>query len=224
MNHLTQFQKTMSSLEIAELTNKRHDHVVADIRKMIDDLNLHAPDFSGTQNYGNNNTREIFNLPKRETLILISGYSIELRSKIIDRWEELELEANKPKSLEEMSLLVINGLTAKVEEQRQALEQAQPKIEFHDAVTSSEKCFTMSEAVKLLNLTLGRNKFFMLLRAEKILNHDNEPYQQYIDQNYFRLTLKHVGHGGTEKVPLVTGKGLAWLQKRYDHIRLKEVV
>lgn len=102
--------------------------------------------------------------------------------------------------------------------------EAQPKIEFHDAVTSSEKCFTMSEAVKLLNLTLGRNKFFMFLRAEKILNHDNEPYQQYIDQNYFRLTLKHVGHGGTEKVPLVTGKGLAWLQKRYDHIRLKEVV
>jgi len=113
---------------------------------------------------------------------------------------------------------------AKIQEQKAQLAEAQPKIEFHDAVTSSEKCFTMSEAVKLLNLTLGRNKFFMLLRAEKILNHDNEPYQQYVDQNYFRLTLKHVGHGGTEKVPLVTGKGLAWLQKRYDHIRLKEVI
>ena len=80
----------MSSLEISELTGKRHDNVMEDIRKMLKELEVNAPDFSGTQKYGNNNTREVFNLPKRETMILVSGYSVKLRAKIVDRWEELE--------------------------------------------------------------------------------------------------------------------------------------
>lgn len=37
----------MSSREIAELTNKRHDHVMRDIEKMFAELNIHAPHFWG---------------------------------------------------------------------------------------------------------------------------------------------------------------------------------
>lgn len=86
-------QLTMSSLEIAELTGKRHDHVMTDIKTMLEALEKDAPDFSGTQTYGNNNTRKIYNLPKRETLILVSGYRVDLRATIIDRWQELEQKA-----------------------------------------------------------------------------------------------------------------------------------
>lgn len=81
---------TMSSLEIAELTGKRHDNVLTDVRKLLEELNLNAPDFSGTQKYGNGNKREVFRLPKRECIILVSGYSAVLRAKIVDRWLELE--------------------------------------------------------------------------------------------------------------------------------------
>lgn len=130
----------------------------------------------------------------------------------------------KELSLEEQALKVITGLSAKVEEQRKALEEAQPKVEFYDTIVEGEKCFNMSETVKLLKLTIGRNKFYTLLKADRILQNDREPYQHYVSEGYFKVTLKQVGHGGVEKVALVTGKGLAWLQKRYDHIRLKEVV
>jgi hypothetical protein len=81
---------TMSSREIADLCDKRHDHVMTDIRKMLDELGLHAPEFSGRYRTDRGNEYECFNLPKRETLILVSGYRIDLRAKIIDRWQELE--------------------------------------------------------------------------------------------------------------------------------------
>ena len=97
MNALTSMPTTMSSLDIAELTGKRHDNVMEDIRKMLEELDFRAPDFSGTQKYGNNNTREIFNLPKRECFILVSGYSITMRTAIIDRWQVLEQQVALPK-------------------------------------------------------------------------------------------------------------------------------
>lgn len=80
----------MSSREIAELTGKRHDNVKTDIEKMLLELELNVPEFSGTYIATNGNISIEFNLPKRESLILVSGYSIVLRAKIIDRWQELE--------------------------------------------------------------------------------------------------------------------------------------
>ena len=82
--------QTMSSLDIAKLTNKRHDHVMRDITKMLGELNINAPHFWGTYKTKQNNEYGCYNLPKRETLILVSGYNTELRAAIIDRWEELE--------------------------------------------------------------------------------------------------------------------------------------
>lgn len=124
----------------------------------------------------------------------------------------------------ERAMSVQTWAMAKIQEQKLALEAAQPKIEFHDAVTESDSCFGMSQAVKILNLTLGRNHFYTLLKADGIVNSDREPYQKYIDDGYFRVTVKPLPNGKTQTVTLVTGKGLAWLQKRYDHIRLREVV
>ena len=84
---------TMTSREIAELAGKRHDHVMRDIRVMLVELHGEGgvPSFGGTHNDPQNGQPyPIFKLPKRETLILVSGYSVAMRAKIIDRWQELE--------------------------------------------------------------------------------------------------------------------------------------
>lgn len=87
---LVAIPKTMSSLEIAELTTKEHRNVVVDILKMLDDLGSQGADFSAPYKMPSGQSTTIYNLPKRECLILVSGYNLKLRAGIIDRWEELE--------------------------------------------------------------------------------------------------------------------------------------
>ena len=103
MNNLTSFNHdshgagaTMSSREIAELTGKRHDQVLVDIRKLLQSLEIDAPEFSGAYVDSRGNSQPCFNLPKRETFILMTGYSIPARAKVIDRWQELEATAALP--------------------------------------------------------------------------------------------------------------------------------
>lgn len=87
---LSENVQTMSSREIAKLTGKRHDNVMSDIRIMFESLDIQSPEFLGDYKDSKGRTYPQFNLPKRETLILVSGYNIALRAKIIDRWIELE--------------------------------------------------------------------------------------------------------------------------------------
>lgn len=90
LNTLSKNIQTMSSREIAKLTGKRHDNVMSDIRIMFESLNIQSPEFLGDYKDSKGRTYSQFNLPKRETLILVSGYNVALRAKIIDRWIELE--------------------------------------------------------------------------------------------------------------------------------------
>ena len=111
-------QLTMSSLEIAELTGKEHKNVIRDIRVMLDELKDDSDlshgnitrdiqgmlvelggvlSFEDTHiNPQNGQSYPIYKLPKRESLILVSGYSTELRAKIIDRWQQLEAVVIQP--------------------------------------------------------------------------------------------------------------------------------
>lgn len=82
--------RTMTSREIAELTGKRHDHVMTDIRKMLSELGLTSTEFSGDLPDSYGRMQPCFNLPRRECMILVSGYSIPMRARIVDRWEALE--------------------------------------------------------------------------------------------------------------------------------------
>jgi hypothetical protein len=89
---------TMTPREIAELTGKRHDHVMRDLGVMFSQLG----DEGGASKFGDsylseqNKLMPMLQLPKRETMILVSGDSVTLRAKIVDRWQELEAQVVQP--------------------------------------------------------------------------------------------------------------------------------
>ena len=150
---------TMDSLEIADLTGKRHDNVLTDIKKMLIELGLHAPDFSGTQKYGNNNTREVYNLPKRETMILVTGYNLSMRAKIIDRWQELEAKEQKnqivlPNFTDPAEAAMAWALQYKEKQiALQQLEIAKPKAEFVDKYVERDVAKNLTNVAKELGVS-----------------------------------------------------------------------
>ena len=96
MNELSiQTKQTMSSLEIAKLTGKEHKNVLADIRKILEEAGISTAELSAVYKDQQLIDRPCFNLPFRETNLIISGYSVKHRLAIIDRWQELEAKQNK---------------------------------------------------------------------------------------------------------------------------------
>ena len=59
---------------------------------MLEDLGVAPLSFERSYIGGDGTSRPCFELPKRECLILVSGYDVNLRARIIDRWQELEEE------------------------------------------------------------------------------------------------------------------------------------
>lgn len=94
--------RTMSTREIAELTGKRHDHVMADAKAMLEELGGGVPEIQDTPytHQQNGQTYREYLLPKRESLILVSGYSVAMRARIIDRWEALETGKAQPMAVQ----------------------------------------------------------------------------------------------------------------------------
>ena len=105
------------------------------------------------------------------------------------------------------------ALEAKVQEQA-------PKARFHDAVTDAINCQSVQEVAKILGT--GPNRLFKFLRDEGMLMRDNLPYQQHIDAGHFRVVERQYadarGESHTYSRTLVTGKGLAYIQRKLQSL------
>ena len=103
--------RTMLSTEIAVLTEKRHDHVIRDIESIIKQLEKDNPDlgsgFKSTTYLANNGKNErCYELDYEATMIVLTGYNVVARAKVITRWQELERQEPKiPLSFSEALLL-----------------------------------------------------------------------------------------------------------------------
>lgn len=224
-------QLTMTSLEIAELTGKRHDNVLADIRAMLEGLSVSALSFQGCYQGGNGKDLPLYALPRRETDVLLTGYSIPMRAKVIDRWHQLEEQVAKPAFNVPTSFAEALRLAGELEEQRVALThqvgiqaakiaQDAPKAKFHDEVSESEGLKGVSEVAKILGT--GEKRLFKYLRKHKILISEGEtrnmPYQPHLDSGrmdvkWNNYTVPETGEVKIHARPLFTGKGLIWIRQ-----------
>lgn len=81
--------RTMSSREIAELVEARHNDVVATIERLFAKNLLRSSRKSRREATGGRPV-DVYDLIERDTHLVVAGYSDEHRAKVIDRWQELE--------------------------------------------------------------------------------------------------------------------------------------
>jgi phage antirepressor YoqD-like protein len=108
------------------------------------------------------------------------------------------------------------ALRAAVKEKDATLQEQAPKVRFHDAVTEATNAQTIQEVAKILGV--GPNRFFKILKDQGLLMWNNLPYQEHIDAGRFRVIERQytdlAGESHTYSRTLVTGRGLAFIQKR----------
>lgn len=90
---------TMTSLEIAKLTGKRHDHVIEKIRELsasgiIRSLPKIREKYQSTSNGGR--PVSLYRLDRTESINLVANLCPLFTKKIIDRWQELEQQLVEP--------------------------------------------------------------------------------------------------------------------------------
>lgn len=224
---------TMSSLEMVSYINStrkpgeaelRHDHFVVKVQKVLAEA---APKFLGvdifTNGTGGKVERKIYNLPKREAMLMAMSYSYELQAQVFDAWETAEATLSKAKAV---SLIPnfdnpIEAAEAWISEKRisialtNEIAVAKPKIAFHDAVVADETTYSLRETAKILNQPpLSFNRW---LRDEKYIMINNVAYEYY--KNMGVLVSQYTGFikedgSVAPATTRITSKGVAYFQKQ----------
>ena len=166
MTELMSIKETMSSLQIAEITGKQHAHVMRDIRNLleqgIDESNFGLTSYTDCYD----RQQACYELSKKGCLILASGYNALLREKIINRWEELELQYHNggfqiPQTLSEALMLAAEQtkrleqakaekllLEEKNRAQETVIKEQAPKVDYYDTVLTSTSTYTATQIAK----------------------------------------------------------------------------
>ena len=166
MNGLAHFNPTimtMSSREIAELVEARHDSVKRTIERCAEKGVFTLPplvetSFRGID--GRGQTASVYNLDKRSSLIVVAQLCPEFTARIVDRWQQLEAQAAKPQLPNLMEALDDNGLlrnlllnyTEKVAVLQHAVSDLAPKAEALERLSTAEGSLCLTDAAKALQL------------------------------------------------------------------------
>ncbi len=227
--------QTMSSREIAELTGKRHDHVLRDCDALNDNYEKMGFPRIGEGYYTHPNTgsqqhRE-YRLTKLQTFDLMTGYNTELRIKVNRRWAELEAKEQAhhtqiPQSFSE-ALRLAAEQAEKIEAQQKQLQLQAPKVLFADAVSASKTSILIGELAKIIKqngVEMGQNRLFEWLRSNGYLitrqgTDYNMPTQKAMELGLFEIketSITHSdGHITVNKTPKVTGKGQTYFINKF---------
>lgn len=209
---------TMSSREIAELTQKEHRHVVRDIETMFEQLEINAEGYAHFWTHPKNGqTYREFRLTEDLTLTLISGYSIKLRKRIIDCWQELE-DQQSPKLPQTLPEALRLAADLAEQNQQQAVQIASMESYFRNGISPFEfvKGLNGVNALKIGEFLISKNWLYEHSNIKRV--------QSYARDRYLTEETTEIAQHGKEPFiaykPVLLRKGAAKLYEWYSKGKL----
>ena len=230
-----------STLAIANGTETQHKNVMELVRNYQPDLE----EFGGVafetrpfETAGGVQKREVAILNEQQATLLLtymrnSDIVRQFKKALVKAFWELAQKSASPALPDFQDPVAAARAWADQLEGRQIAEQQKmllehkvaeqaPKVQFHDDVANTINCQTMDEVAK--ELGTGRNRLYAFLRQKGVLMHNNEPYQRFIDQGYFRVIpspWRKRGELQMGQKTVVTGKGMTFIHRLINNLAVE---
>jgi phage regulator Rha-like protein len=209
---------TMTSLEIAELVEVRHDNVKRTIETLGEKGVITLPQIEEVSNPGPGpKFVGVYRLGKRDSHVVVAQLSPQFTARLVDRWQELESGvALVPQTLPE-ALRLAADLAEQKAQAEAALALAAPKAAALDRMAQeTEGAVCLRIAAKLAQVP--ERKFIALLHEEGWIfrhhhsltwqGHSEKERAGYLELKRTRVT-RDDGSDKTVEQVLITPRGLA---------------
>lgn len=207
---------TMSSREIADLVESRHDSVKRTIERLQDKGLIQLTPMVEVKNHLGQVVTE-YQLIKRDTYVVVAQLSPEFTARLVDRWQELENQQMPqiPQTLSE-ALRLAADQAEQIERQNLLLEQQRPKVEFVQRYVEAGTTKSLRETAKILKVP--ERAMIDYLVGDGLLFRQSgnlSPYQKYHAKGLFDVKTGTTEHGHNYTQTRVTSKGIEYIASRY---------
>lgn len=217
---------SMTSQEIADLVQARHDNVKRTIETLISSGVIASPQIEEMVTTANNRqyTSQVYLFEgeqgKRDSIIIVAQLSPQFTAKLVDRWIELEQAKQQfqlPTTFSQALLLAAQleeqreQLALQVVSQQQVIEVQQVDVDALERLSNRKESMTMRDAAKLLNMRPIELRDWILSNGWIY-----SPYQDCYRPSAAHSNAGHLVLSANDYKPLVrvTWKGLVLLSKK----------
>jgi phage antirepressor YoqD-like protein len=147
-------RQVMSSREIAELVEARHNDVIATIERLFAKGLLRAARITRREATGGRPI-DVYDLCERDTHLVVAGYSDEHRARVIDRWQQLEEQVVGQLAIPTNFADALRLAAEQVEQNQQlqaVIAKQAPKVAALDRLANTTGSVCMTEAAKHLGM------------------------------------------------------------------------
>lgn len=207
---------TMSSREIADLVESRHDSVKRTIERLQDKGLIQLTPMVEVKNHLGQVVTE-YQLIKRDSYVVVAQLSPEFTARLVDRWQELENQQipQIPQTLSE-ALRLAADQAEQIERQNLLLEQQRPKVEFVQRYVEAGTTKSLRETAKILRVP-ERAMIDCLVDDGLLFRQSGNllPYQKYHAKGLFDVKTGTTEYGHNYTQTRVTSKGIEYIASRY---------
>ena len=217
---------TMTSLEISELVESRHDKIKQSIERLAATFDgkgnpktpvITLPPMGEVPNQGPGPKMiSVYLVGKRDSLIVVAQNCPEFTAKLVDRWDELEKQVkgnqfNVPTTFAGALRLALEQAEL-IEKQTALIAQQAPAVAYVEKFVKADGLIGVREAAK--SLGLNQNAFVNMLIGAGLMFRENGHLQAYagdIDAGRFVVQAGTDSMGKARASTKFTAKGLRWV-------------